>query len=97
MLKAPRNATVGLTPRWRAAMPVAPERRAKKRAARRVIRCRTSGRLRVRDMRASVAGSYSMLRALADEEQRAVPAVRKARVSGEREGAVEARAVEERI
>ncbi len=52
------------------------------RAPRRVIRPRTSGRLRVRDILASVAGSYSMLSALADAEHSAVPAVRNKSVSG---------------
>ena len=48
---------------------------------------RTSGRFRVRDILASVDGSYSMLRALAEAEHSVVPVVRNRRVSGDREGA----------
>lgn len=61
---------------------------AKTRAPRLEMRPRTRGRLRVRDIRASEAGSRYMFRVLAEAEQRAVPVVRKRRVRAEREGEV---------
>ena len=60
---------------------------AKTRAPVGLISFRTSGRLRVRLILASWAGSRSMLRALADEQHSAVPVVRKRRVRVERDGA----------
>lgn len=69
-------------------MPVTAVARAKRRAARRVRRPRTSGRLRVRDIFASCSGSKAMLKALADEAVRNVPEVRKRRVMVLKEGAV---------
>jgi hypothetical protein len=82
----PRHETVGLTPKYSAATPVAPEKMAKKRALRPDIRRRTSGLFLVLLILASVDGSYSMLSALALPEHRAVPMVRKVSVSGLRLG-----------
>ena len=64
-------------------MPVAT---AKRRAERLERRPWTRGRVDVRGILASWRDSKSMLRALAEEEERKVPVVRKRRVRGEREG-----------
>lgn len=93
---APKNATVGFTPRYSAAVPVTAHPTANRTAARVLRSRRTRGRVRVRLMRASVSGSYSMLSAFAAAEQSVVPVVRKRRVSGDRDGADDARAGEAR-
>jgi hypothetical protein len=59
---------------------------AKRKALRLETRRRTRGLFLVLDIFASVDGSYSMLRALALPEQRAVPMVKKVRVKGLRLG-----------
>lgn len=86
MLVAPKTAVVGLTPTQRMPVPARPVRIANSRAERGESRPRTRGRLRVRDILASCAGSKSMLRALAEATVAKVPVVRKARVRVEREG-----------
>lgn len=65
------------------ARPVAPVRRANTSAPLFEIKPRTKGRLRVLDMRASDLGSNSMLKALAEAQERKVPVVRKSRVKVE--------------
>lgn len=62
---------------------------ANKSACRGVRRPRTSGRLRVRDISPSYAGSRYMLNAFALAALSAVPAVRNVRVSAERVGTSE--------
>ena len=67
-------------------MPTSPQATAKTMAPRGLISFRTRGRLRVRLILASWAGSMIMLKAFAEAEHSAVPDVRKNRVRVESEG-----------
>lgn len=82
----PRNDTVGLTPKYSAATPVAPVSTAKRRALRVEISFLTNGRFLVRDILASVDGSYIMLSAFALLAHSVVPTVRNSNVNGLRLG-----------
>ena len=95
MLLAASTAVVGLTPHHNALVPSVAVASAKKSALVLLIRPRTSGRLRVRDIRASYAGSRSMFNAFALALVRKVPVVRKRSVRVDREG-VEVAAEERR-
>lgn len=86
MFAKPRKETVGFTPMYNVAVPSNPVITAKISAPRLEMRLRTKGRLRVRDIFASWAGSRSMFRVFADAEARAVPVVKNRRVKAERDG-----------
>ena len=88
MFKPPRNPTVGLTPNHNPTTPRAPVAVANSNAPLLLINPRTSGLFRVRLIMASYFGSKSMLRALAEALQRAVPEVRNTRVKADRDGEV---------
>lgn len=78
---------VGFTPYQRMLVPRTPVARAKRKAARLLMRPRTRGLLRVRLILASKAGSNSMFSVFAEAIVRNVPLVRKPRVRVLREGA----------
>jgi hypothetical protein len=87
MLAAPSIAVVGLTPYHKMLVPSTPVARAKRKAARLLIRPRTKGLFLVRLILASWAGSKSMLSVFADAMARKVPLVRKPSVRVLRDGA----------
>lgn len=86
MLLAPSTAVVGFTPYQSVPVPRTAVATAKMIALRVLMSPRTRGRLRVRDIWASYAGSRSMFRVLADAMVPKVPVVRKKSVKVDKDG-----------